>query len=123
VGGPGTLSQSFEAIKLEGIISVIGFIGGTAAEKQPQVLDTLSKVCTVRGVYVGSRAQFQDMVRAIEANDIKPVIDKTVFEFKDLKEAYNYMVRFYSLIRTPTANTDGTQFEQKHFGKVVIKIQ
>jgi NADPH:quinone reductase-like Zn-dependent oxidoreductase len=58
----------------------------------------------VRGVSVGSRAQFEDMNRAIEANDIKPVVDERIFDMEHLKEAYQYM------------------WEQRHFGKVVVKI-
>lgn len=90
VGGPGTLEQSLKAIKYEGIISVIGFVSGGG--HPPSLMDTLSNICTVRGVYVGSKAQMEDMVRAIEANNIKPVVDKTVFSLEQTKDAYNYMV-------------------------------
>ncbi|KAI1139366.1 NAD(P)-binding protein [Hypoxylon sp. FL0543] len=102
VGGAGTIDQSFKAIKFEGIISVIGFLSG--ANTQTTVISTLQNVCTARGVYVGSKALMEDMVAAIEANDIHPVIDKEVFDFEKTKEAYQYM------------------WDQKHFGKVVIKI-
>ena len=37
----------------------------------------------------------EDMVAAIEANDIHPVIDNKVFTLEETKEAYNYMVRSY----------------------------
>jgi hypothetical protein len=43
------------------------------------ILDTLSNIITVRGVYVGGKDLMRDMVRAIEANDIHPVVDKKVF--------------------------------------------
>ncbi|KAK9366598.1 zinc-type alcohol dehydrogenase [Lipomyces kononenkoae] len=103
VGGPGTLEQSLKCIKMEGIISIIGFLG-TSDKPQPRLMDALSNLCTVRGVYVGSRAMLKDMVRAIEANDIHPVVDEKVFGFDKTREAYEYMEA------------------QKHFGKVVIKI-
>lgn len=93
VGGPGTLQQSFKAIKFEGVISVIGFLGGVKSENQPTVLDTLGHICTVRGVYVGSKALMRDMIRAIEANDIHPVVDEKVFTLQETREAYEYMVR------------------------------
>ena len=103
VGGPGTMEQSMKAIKQEGVITVIGFLGGAGHEKQPSTLDTLTYCCTVRGILVGSRAQFEAMNRAIDANNIHPVVDKT-FEFENAKDAYQY------------------QWDQKHVGKVVIQM-
>lgn len=94
MGGSGTLEQSFKCIKFEGIISVIGFLGGVDPKTQPPVLEALTHVCTVRGVYVGSKALMKDMVRAIEANDIHPVIDDKVFTLEQGREAYEYMVSF-----------------------------
>lgn len=92
VGGTGTLEQSFKCIKFEGVISVIGFLGGVDPKGQPSILDTLSFICTVRGVYVGSKALMRDMVRAIEANDIHPVVDEKVFSLDQTRDAYDYMV-------------------------------
>lgn len=96
VGGSGTLRQSFNCVKFEGVISVIGFIGGVDPKTQPTVLETLTHICTVRGVYVGSKALMRDMVRAIEANDIHPVVDDKVFHLDQTKEAYEYMVSRFS---------------------------
>lgn len=104
VGGIGTLAQSFKCIKFEGVISIIGFLGGVDPKGQPGVLDSLSHICTVRGVLVGSRAMMIDMVRAIEANNIHPVLDDKVFTLEQTREAYEYM------------------WAQKHFGKLAIQI-
>ncbi|KAI2603438.1 NAD(P)-binding protein [Hypoxylon fragiforme] len=90
VGGANTAEQSLKAIKYEGIISIIGFLGG--AKVNASIIECLVRICTTRGVYVGSREQMEDLVAAIEANDIHPVIDKTIFSFDKLKEAYQYMV-------------------------------
>lgn len=103
VGGPTTMAQSLKAIAIDGVITIIGFIGGMD-KNQPTFLETLNNICTVRGILVGSRLQMQDMVDAIEANDLHPVVDEKVFELKDLKEAYEYM------------------WDQKHFGKLTIKV-
>jgi NADPH:quinone reductase-like Zn-dependent oxidoreductase len=54
VGGPATLAQSFKAVHIDGVISVIGFVAGTAAEKAPSFLSLLSNFCCIRGVRVGS---------------------------------------------------------------------
>jgi len=61
VGGPKTMAQSLKAIKIDGVISIIGFLGGMSKD-QPGFLDTLTNICTVRGVLVGNRVQFEDMV-------------------------------------------------------------
>ncbi|KAB2573730.1 putative alcohol dehydrogenase protein [Lasiodiplodia theobromae] len=103
VGGPKTMAQSLKSIRIDGIIAIIGFVGGQQQE-QPTFLDCLSNLCTVRGLLVGSRAQFDDMNRAIEANDIHPIVDDQVFSLEQTKEAYQYM------------------WDQKHFGKLTIKI-
>ncbi|KAH7116037.1 hypothetical protein B0J11DRAFT_115728 [Dendryphion nanum] len=103
VGGPTTMAQSLKAIMIDGVISIIGFIGGFSKE-QPTFLDTLNNICTVRGLLVGSRLQFEDMNRSIEANDIHPVVDEKVFGLEQLKEAYEYL------------------WDQKHFGKLTVKI-
>ncbi|KAG4440648.1 hypothetical protein IFR05_003846 [Cadophora sp. M221] len=104
VGGPATMAQSLKAVKIDGVISIIGVLGGMSKE-QPGFIDVLMNLCTVRGLLVGSRAQFEDMNRAIEANGIKPVVDEKVFSLEQAKEAYQYM------------------WEQKHFGKLTIKIE
>ena len=103
VGGSKTMAQSLKAIKPEGTISIIGFVGGFTKE-QPTFLDCLNNLCTVRGVLVGSRQQFEQMNECIDANGIKPIVDEKVFSLEDLKQAYQYM------------------WDQKHFGKLTIKI-
>ncbi|KAF2645612.1 NAD(P)-binding protein [Massarina eburnea CBS 473.64] len=103
VGGPTTMAQSLKAVAIDGVISIIGFIGGFSKD-QPTFLDCLNNICTVRGLLVGSRLQLEDMIRAIEQNDIHPVVDSKTFTLTELKDAYQYM------------------WDQKHFGKLVIKI-
>ena len=103
VGGPKTLAQSLKAIRPEGVISIIGFLGGMSKD-QPTFLELLNTNSTARGVLVGSRQQFEEMNKAIDANGIKPVVDDKVFGFEEAKEAYQYM------------------WDQKHFGKLTIKI-
>ena len=103
VGGPVTFAQSLKAIKIDGVINIIGFLGGSGKD-QPSFLEALLNQCTVRGLLVGSRLQFEEMNRAIDANGIKPVVDEKVFTLKETKDAYQYM------------------WDQKHFGKLTIKV-
>lgn len=90
VGGAGSLEQSLQAIKYEGTISIVGYLGGLTPKAT--LLDCLFTTCVARGVYIGSRQQMEDMVAAIEANDIHPVIDEEVFTLPRAKDAYQYMV-------------------------------
>jgi len=52
---------------------------------------------------VGNRQQQIEMIRALDANDIKPVINKT-FPLQDLIEAFHY------------------EASGAHFGKICIEI-
>lgn len=95
VGGEHTMGQSLKAVKFGGVITLIGFLGG--AKPKESILEALNNICTLRGVFVGSREQMEDMCRAIEANDIHPVVDKKVFPFEQAREAYEYMVSVWRL--------------------------
>jgi hypothetical protein len=61
------------------------------------------------------------MNRAIEANNIHPIVDEKVFELAQLKDAYEYMVRCFRKTTEVRELTD-TQWDQKHFGKLTIKV-
>lgn len=97
VGGPGTLEQSTKCVRYEGTICLIGFLGAGDPKGQPQIMDALSGIFTIRGVYVGGRDLMEDMVRAVEANNIHPVVDKTIFTLEQAREAYEYQVRILGL--------------------------
>lgn len=105
VVGPTSMKQSVDSIKLDGIISVVGFVGGEAKEL-PSLLDCWINLFTARGLWVGSRLQMEDMCQAIEANldKLRPVIDSKIFTLVQVKEAYEYL------------------WSGKHQGKVCIEI-
>ena len=46
----------------------------------------LMRTGTVRGILVGSRDLFENMNRAIESSDIKPVVDEKIFSIDSAKE-------------------------------------
>ncbi len=101
VGGAGTLGKSLKAVRLGGHISLIGVLSGATGEVNP--LPAVMRHIRIQGIYVGSREMFEAMNRAIEANDIHPVIDR-VFPFDEAAEAYRYLQ------------------SGAHFGKVVIAV-
>ena len=93
-GGPGTMPQSLKAVRLEGVIHIIGainYLDQTLPPDSVTISDVIVHMCIVRGFLVGSRRQMEDMVCAVEADDIHPIIDKQVFPFKEAKEAYRYL--------------------------------
>lgn len=102
VGGPSTLEQSMVAARVGAHISVIGILTGVAGEFG--ILPALSKQLRLQGVLVGSRRQQQDMVRAIDANGLRPVIDRH-FPLEEIVEAFRY------------------QESNQHFGKICLDIQ
>ncbi|GLA10335.1 hypothetical protein AnigIFM60653_003052 [Aspergillus niger] len=102
-GGLGTLAQSFMATKYEGVVGVIGFLGA-GKDNQPTIPDTFSNICTVRGVYVGSKEVIKDRVQVIEANNIHPVLDYKAFALDKARKAYEYL------------------WAQSHIGKFTAKI-
>jgi NADPH:quinone reductase-like Zn-dependent oxidoreductase len=63
VGGAHTIAQSLNAVKISGIITVIGWIGGPG-ETGPSFGQTLSSMAIIRGIVVESRDQFEAMARS-----------------------------------------------------------
>ncbi|TJZ80417.1 NAD(P)-dependent alcohol dehydrogenase [Rhodococcus oryzae] len=84
----GFLEQSLLAVATAGHVACVGFVSDNA----PPPIDArvlFASGATVRAVAVGSRAQFLAMNRVIEANLIRPVIDR-VFAFDDAPDAYRH---------------------------------
>ncbi|BAY45245.1 alcohol dehydrogenase [Scytonema sp. HK-05] len=88
VGGAGTFNKSLRAIRYGGYISLIGVLTGLSADVSTASI--LHKGITVQGIYVGSRAMFEAMNRAIALHNIKPIIDR-VFPFEEARQALEYM--------------------------------
>jgi NADPH:quinone reductase-like Zn-dependent oxidoreductase len=101
IGGAGTLPQSIKAIRVGGHISLIGVLAGFQGEVPTAAL--FSKNATLKGITVGSRAQQLDMIAAVEANGIEPVIDSS-FPLESLADAFRH------------------QESQKHFGKICVDL-
>lgn len=98
VGGAGTIARSVAATRIAGRIALIGVL--TGGQFDPTAI--MRKSINMQGIYVGSRAMFKDMLRAIELHGLKPVIDQT-FSFNEAPAAYWAMA------------------QAQHFGKIVIR--
>lgn len=101
VGGAGTLAKSLRSIRMGGQVSLIGVLSGGSGEVA--FFPVLMKNIRVQGIYVGSRAMFEAMNRAIALHQLRPVVDR-VFSFEETADAYRYME------------------SAAHFGKIVICI-
>ena len=101
VGGAGTLAKSFQCVGFRGRISLIGVLSGHEGDTNPHPL--MMKNATMCGIFVGSRAMFEQMNEAIAVNRMHPVVDR-VFPFAEAAEAFAY------------------QRAGKHLGKVVIEV-
>lgn len=101
VGGADTLAKSLKAIRIGGHISVIGILSGVQAPTELTAI--LMRRVTVQGIFVGSRAMFESMNRAIANAKLVPVVDQ-VFAFADAVDAFQTMKR------------------GSHFGKIAIRI-
>ncbi|MDE2361851.1 MAG: NAD(P)-dependent alcohol dehydrogenase [Hyphomicrobiales bacterium] len=88
VGGAGTLNQSLEAAKVGGRILVIGVLSGFSQQIAMPVL--FGKNLRMIGLSVGSREMFEQMVAAIDAAGMRPVIDRT-FAFDQAPDALRCM--------------------------------
>jgi NADPH:quinone reductase-like Zn-dependent oxidoreductase len=100
-GGVKTIEHSLRAVAADGQIASVGVMRG-----ENQIIDAVplgTAYATIRRIFVGSRASFEAMARAITFHKIRPVIDHV----------------------TPFENTDRALHEfkeAKHFGKIVLSI-
>ena len=101
VGGPATLNQSMLAARVGAHISVIGILTGLAGDVS--IVTALIKQLRLQGLIVGNRTQQQDMVKAIDANNMHPIVDK-VFPLELIVDAFQY------------------QETNQHFGKICLKM-
>jgi NADPH:quinone reductase-like Zn-dependent oxidoreductase len=103
VGGAGTFGQSLRAARVGGMVAQIGVLSGTATSEPLALTPILHKQLRVQGIYVGSRAMFEEMNAAITKAEMHPVIDR-VFAFDQAQEAFLHMQ------------------SASHFGKIVVRI-
>jgi len=101
VGGAGTLPRSLRAIRTGGAVAQIGVLSSKGEEFEISLL--LHRQVHLRGIYVGSRADFEMMNRAILHHKLKPVVDE-VFSFSDAAQALHRMAA------------------GSHFGKLVTSV-
>lgn len=102
VGGAGTLGRSLACLAPGGHIALIGVLTGAGAP-DASMFPLVAKNARASGIYVGSREDFEALVRFLESAGVRPIIDRA-FAFEDAPAAYKYLE------------------SGSHLGKVVITI-
>lgn len=100
VGGPGTLAQSIQAVAIGGNIALIGVLTGMNGDIPTALL--MARQARLKGLIVGSRREQIDMVRAIDAIGLTPVIDRC-FALDAIADAFRH------------------QESGRHFGKICLE--
>lgn len=100
-GGPATLAESITAIRCGGHIALIGVLTGFDGAVPTAAL--MIKRTRLQGVIVGSRVDQMEMVRAMEATGMEPVIDRS-FGLDGISEAFRY------------------EESGQHFGKICLEF-
>jgi NADPH:quinone reductase-like Zn-dependent oxidoreductase len=85
VGGGGTFARSVQSLARGGKVCLIGFVAGRDGDTSPFPL--MFKGGSLHGIFVGDRAMFEELNRAVVVNQLKPVIDR-VFRFEEAKQAF-----------------------------------
>lgn len=105
VVGVKTLAQAVVAVRNHGLVTVAGMVGGGGGGeyKDPGIMSALWKQVTFRGILLGSRQMFLDMVSFLEKHqETKPAIDDVIFSLEEAKQAYERLDKW------------------EHFSKVII---
>jgi NADPH:quinone reductase-like Zn-dependent oxidoreductase len=102
LGGAGTINRSLRAVRLGGRVYLIGALAGGAGDVS--TVSILMKNIRVQGIFVGSRAMFEDMNRAISLHKLQPFVDR-VFRFDEAREALRQME------------------SASHFGKICLTVR
>jgi NADPH:quinone reductase-like Zn-dependent oxidoreductase len=87
LGGVRTLEKSFDSLAVGGKVCLIGVMTGRSAEINPYAL--MWKEGHLHGIRVGGKEIFEQMNRAIEANAIRPIVDR-IFPFQEALAAYRF---------------------------------
>ncbi|HJV18260.1 MAG TPA: NAD(P)-dependent alcohol dehydrogenase [Sediminibacterium sp.] len=90
IAGTKTIEQSLLSLKENGFLSTAGFISGSTLPIDIHKHSINMSFLLIQGLATGSAESFLKMNRAIEINNIHPVID-SVYEMGQVREAYKRM--------------------------------
>jgi NADPH:quinone reductase-like Zn-dependent oxidoreductase len=88
IGGATTLEQSISSVCMEGVVSVVGLVGGLRTEIN--LAEIFQKNLRLDGIETGSRSMLEDLVRWFDLKRLHPIIDRT-FPFQDSNAAFLHL--------------------------------
>jgi len=98
VGGAGTIEKSVASVRIGGEIALVGALSGGASI---DAVPIFMKAISLHGIFVGSKAMFERMLKEFDRAELRPVIDRE-FGFDEAPDALRYMQK------------------GEHFGKIVV---
>lgn len=101
VAGNETINQSILSVKEHGYVGMIGFMSGS--QLTFNIVPLIMNYIRLQGYSVGNAQELNELVKAIETNNIKPVVD-SVYSIEQTQEAFLKLK------------------SGKAFGKIVIKF-
>ncbi len=101
VGGSESIIQSILSCKEHAYIGIIGFLTGGKLSFDASLI--IMNYIRLQGYSVGSKEDFENLVKAVEVNNIKPVID-SVYPVEKVQEAFKHLE------------------SGKSFGKIIVKL-
>jgi NADPH:quinone reductase-like Zn-dependent oxidoreductase len=102
VAGNETINQSILSVKEHGYVGLIGFMSGS--QLTFNIVPLIMNYIRLQGYSVGNAQELNELVNAIEKNNIKPVVD-SIYSIDQTQEAFRKLK------------------SGKAFGKIVIKFQ
>lgn len=102
VAGNETINQSILSVKEHGYVGLIGFMSGS--QLKFNIVPLIMNYIRLQGYSVGNAQELNELVNAIEKNNIKPVVD-SILSIEQTREAFRKLK------------------SGKAFGKIVIKFQ
>jgi NADPH:quinone reductase-like Zn-dependent oxidoreductase len=103
LGGTGTLTQSIRSTRLKGAIYLLGVVADPADITDKTMKRLLMYGITLKGILVGGRSLQLKLMRCMDKNQLRPLIDKT-FAWDDAISAFEYLR------------------SAKHLGKIIINL-
>jgi NADPH:quinone reductase-like Zn-dependent oxidoreductase len=87
IAGTDTIEQSLLSLKENGFLATAGFISGSVLPIDIHKHSINLSFLRIQGLATGSAESFNALNRAIEVNNIHPVVD-TIYHLEQVKEAY-----------------------------------
>jgi NADPH:quinone reductase-like Zn-dependent oxidoreductase len=88
IGGTTTLDESITATAMNGVVGIVGVMGGLSATLN--LAEILQKNLRLEGIETGSRAMLEEMIGWFAQKRLIPLVDR-VYPFTDSRAAFRHL--------------------------------